>query len=122
MDVNADPLKRSPSTARFPPLIVKSGEPSTPATLAKPLRLRDTTAVLAFSASGIEEVPVYRVDKDQRAGGRRAPRKRRRRFLVRYPGDALAEHTLDCDSVRQYCGHISLNQRPGVRRFDKCSA
>ena len=58
MEVNAAPLNLSPSAARFPILAVKSTEPSAPATPARPGRSLRTTAVLAWAASGILDVPM----------------------------------------------------------------
>ena len=59
MDVNAEPLNRSPRAATFPIVAVKSTEPIAPAILARPGMFLSTSAVLALGASGI--VPVPRV-------------------------------------------------------------
>jgi len=56
-DVNAVPLNRSPSTATFPIVGVKSTDPIAPAMLARPGIFLSTSAVLPLGASGIEPVP-----------------------------------------------------------------
>lgn len=57
IDVNAAPLKRSPSTATVPVVTVKSADPRFPAIPARPGRLLSTTAILLFAGSGTFDVP-----------------------------------------------------------------
>src|SRR5450432_1276763 len=58
MDVNADPRKRSPSTATFPLDVVNSAEPPWPATPLKPGKAPRTAAVWLSGCSVSYEVPI----------------------------------------------------------------
>ena len=58
IDVNAAPLKRNPSAARFPELTVKSTEPILPTTPARPGISRKALAVFVFAAREIVPLPI----------------------------------------------------------------
>ena len=57
MEVNADPLKRSPRTATLPDVTVNSAEPRAPAIAASPGRFLNTASVLLFASNGTVALP-----------------------------------------------------------------
>ena len=58
LEVNADPMNRSPSTATVPAVTVKSAEPCLPTIPDIPGRFLKTTAVLFRAGRGTLDVPM----------------------------------------------------------------